>query len=67
MIILDGSQSVYDVCEGLDLPDGTLVEIHLEYGRCLHCELEDAKYCYIVYRMYTQYDGDDLILHLYNY
>lgn len=67
MINLDGTQTVNDVRKWLDLPDGTLVEIHLEYGQNIYCDLEDARQCYNVYRMYTQYDGDDLILHLYTY
>lgn len=67
MINLDGAQTVNDIRKWLDLPDGTLVQIHLEYNKGIYCDIEDARQCYIVHRMYSQYDGDDLILHLYNY
>lgn len=67
MINLDGTQTVNDLRKWLDMPEGTLVHIHLKYGEDAYCDLEDARHCYNVHRMFTQYECDDLVVHLYNF
>lgn len=67
MINLDGTQTVNDIRKSLDMPEGAMFCIHLEYGGDIHGDLKDARECYVVYRMRIEQIGKFCVVHFYNY
>lgn len=68
MINLDGTQTVNDICRSCMFTDvNCIVNVHLEYGRTLTCHIDDARHCFIVYRMEIWVDSNEVVLDLYNY
>lgn len=68
MINLDGTQTVNDICQHCMITGvNCIVNVHLEHGRTLTYHLDDARVCYIVYRMEMWVDSNEVVLDLYNY
>ena len=68
MINLDGTQTVNDLCRSFMITDvNCIVNVHLEYGRTKTYRLDDARDCYVVYRMEIWVDSNEVVLDLYNY
>lgn len=68
MINLDGTQTVYDICRSCMSTDvNCTVNVHLEQTRTRTYHIDDARVCYVVYRMEIWVDSNGVVLDLYNY
>ena len=68
MINLDGTQTVNDVCRSCNFGStNCIVNVHLEYGTTRTYHIDDARDCYVVYRMKISVISNAVVLDLYNY
>ena len=68
MITLTGNQTVNDIRKAITFPrTNCIVKLHLESGQQCEWPLEDARACYVVYRMNISEISNAIIVDLYNY